>query len=99
MLLELNPLCMQEERYVHSFSQAVSAATNTAARTQNALTVIGRFDSVPSLCKLLQDHFQKLEECAPAVILCLLASCRLCLTGHVSWREKWHASSEFNRAV
>lgn len=59
---------MQEERYVQSFSTAVSAATNTTytagTAAQNALSVIGKFDSVSILCELLQEHFEQLEECA-----------------------------------
>lgn len=60
---------MQDEQYVQHFSGAVSAATNTTytagTAAQNALSVIGKFNSVSSLCELLQEHFQQLEECAP----------------------------------
>ena len=59
-------VCTQEERYVHYFTAAVNAATNTynaGTAAQNALSVVGKFDSVKAMCELLQQHFHQLEEC------------------------------------
>ena len=60
-------VCTQEERYVENFVDAVNAATNTytaGTAAQNALSVVGKFNSVQAMCKMLQQHFQQLEECA-----------------------------------
>jgi hypothetical protein len=65
---------VQEEKYVHAFTAAISAQTNTVytagTAAQNALSLIGKFDSVASLCQLLQYHFQELEKCASSAIFC-----------------------------
>lgn len=85
--IQLRGTCMQEERYMQSFSAAVTAATNTTytagTAAQNALSVIGTFHSVKEMCEVLQEHFQQLEEYVSAS---LSAAC------HSACTFCWHVT-------